>query len=486
MSNYNFTPTLNGLNNIDADEINTNTITSSTANIANLVVPIINGDSLKNCVLTNCTVAADPIDYYDIVPKGYMFASILEIENILLGVAAWKTADNIFTYQNTFTNYCPIATVAPTISTHLVNKDYVDNASHTLAGYAKLSDNQIFTGTNTFNSYCPISTVAPTILTHLTNKNYIDNNSHSIAGYAKLSDNQIFTGTNQFTKGITIGSSGGMTQSIQSTLITGQTDLLTNSTAAVVFGNALNSCIWRWNGFLEIFNTKNITSNYTITFPLQESYIIRTTTTDLTINIPIIDVYKIGLRINIIKTSNTTNTVTLVPSSGNYILPANQNTIKTTDSTILDCNRTNCILISSIMPTGAYGWVQLGVNVERQVGVYLVNTNGAGYPVYIPLIYTCTDLGNYTNQPITSGVLTTSQSGTVAGSYITFAITSCDNFFLVNPNYGIIGYQNTGFTGSIYLNYKNLTHNVVMVRASTIDATRSVRIFYNDLEQFVY
>jgi len=246
-----------------------------------------------------------------------MASSILEVETTLVGLVAFKANDNIFTYQNTFTNYCPISTVGPTLSNHITTKNYVDTS---IVGSSILATNNTFTGTNTFsnqltlNNVAGIQNTAPTLSNHIVTKNYVDNSSHTLAGYAKLSDNQIFTGTNQFTKGITCGSSGGMSQNIQPTLITGQFDLLTNSTAAVVFGNALNSCIWRWNGFLEIFNTKNITSNYTIAFPLQENYIIRTTTSDLTINLPLIDANKIGLRITIVKSSNQSSKITLVPA----------------------------------------------------------------------------------------------------------------------------------------------------------------------------
>ena len=61
MSNYNFTPTLNGLNNIEAHEIRSNSITTS-----NLT------GNLTNAVLTNCTTSADPISSSNIANKNYI------------------------------------------------------------------------------------------------------------------------------------------------------------------------------------------------------------------------------------------------------------------------------------------------------------------------------------------------------------------------------------------------------------------------------
>ena len=66
MSNYNFTPTLNGLNNIEADEIISNSITTS-----NLT------GNLTNAVLTNCTTSADPISSSNIANKNYIDSNFM-------------------------------------------------------------------------------------------------------------------------------------------------------------------------------------------------------------------------------------------------------------------------------------------------------------------------------------------------------------------------------------------------------------------------
>ncbi len=67
MSNYNFTPTLNGLNNIEADEI-----TASSGSIDKLNIGTLTGDTLTNCNLINCTVSSMPTVNLGIVPKQYV------------------------------------------------------------------------------------------------------------------------------------------------------------------------------------------------------------------------------------------------------------------------------------------------------------------------------------------------------------------------------------------------------------------------------
>jgi len=293
---------------LNCSNINSNSLTATTANINNITVPTINGDNLNNCTLTNCNVSADPIIPLGVASKNYVDSNISSgLTNV-----AYINATQTFTAQNTFNNYCPQTSIAPTLSSSITNKDYVDNASHTLAGYAKLVNNQIFTGSNVFNGFCPIATVAPTLSTSLTNKDYVDNGSHTLAGYAKLASSNIFTLVNQFNAGINIGNSSGTNATIQATLASALISLFTNATGILLFGSSLNALVWRWNEFYEIFKTKNITSNYTIVFPLQETYVIRTTTADLTINLPIITSVNIGIKITIVKTVANYSVHTLV------------------------------------------------------------------------------------------------------------------------------------------------------------------------------
>ncbi len=62
MSNYNFTPKLNGLNNIEADEI-----TASSGSKDKLNIGALTGDTL-----TNCKVSSNPTINLGIAPKQYV------------------------------------------------------------------------------------------------------------------------------------------------------------------------------------------------------------------------------------------------------------------------------------------------------------------------------------------------------------------------------------------------------------------------------
>lgn len=112
-------------------------------------------------------------------------------------------------------------------------------------------------------------------------------------------------------------------------------------------------------------------------------------------------------------------------------------------------------------------------------GVYFLNGN------YVtPLFFSCTDIDNAYNQQYTSGTTNyTSQSGGAVGSWATLALNDSNNRFVVLPRYGLIGYQNNSYGGSVYINFKNNTNNPVIVSPSNTDDISSMKIYYNGQEQ---
>ena len=117
-------------------------------------------------------------------------------------------------------------------------------------------------------------------------------------------------------------------------------------------------------------------------------------------------------------------------------------------------------------------------------GVYLLKAiAGAGNYISFPLMTSRTNLTNWTSQPSTSGALTTAQSGTVVGNFSSINVNDADTLYVVLPLYGLIVYQNSGYTGTIYLNYKNTTTSPVVVSPSTALGGTSVRIYYDGTEQ---
>ena len=65
MANYNFTPTLNGLNNIDADYINSSSINTDLITSSTLT------GNLTNSILTDCITLTVPTTISGIVNKSY-------------------------------------------------------------------------------------------------------------------------------------------------------------------------------------------------------------------------------------------------------------------------------------------------------------------------------------------------------------------------------------------------------------------------------
>ena len=109
--------------------------------------------------------------------------------------------------------------------------------------------------------------------------------------------------------------------------------------------------------------------------------------------------------------------------------------------------------------------------------------SGAGNYISFPIFKSITNLTNFTSQPITSGALTTAQSGTVVGSYASINVDDADSLYLVLPNYGQIVYLNAGYTGMQLLNYKNTTTGAVVVSPSSFNFGTSIRVYFNGVEQ---
>jgi len=112
-------------------------------------------------------------------------------------------------------------------------------------------------------------------------------------------------------------------------------------------------------------------------------------------------------------------------------------------------------------------------------GVYMINYNGTLLP-HVPLFYSITDMANWTSQTYTSGTTNyTSQSGSAVGSWGAFDQQLVDDYYLVYPLFGLIGYGNTGYSGTKYINFKNNTNNPVIVQPSNNNMIKSIEIYYN-------
>ena len=124
-------------------------------------------------------------------------------------------------------------------------------------------------------------------------------------------------------------------------------------------------------------------------------------------------------------------------------------------------------------------------------GIYIINNIAVAQNIMLPIFYSVSDLTNIMFQPTTSGAVPTTDGGaysgqTGVGNYNVLGCDNKDNYWLVYPNYGLIVYNSAGWTGTIYLNYRNKTNNPVVVAGTTIQGATSVKVYFDGVELIKY
>ena len=124
-------------------------------------------------------------------------------------------------------------------------------------------------------------------------------------------------------------------------------------------------------------------------------------------------------------------------------------------------------------------------------GVYIINNIAVAQNIMLPIFYSVTDLTNIMFQPTTTGAVPTTDGGAIpgttgVGNYNVLGCDNKDNYWLVYPNYGLIVYNSAGWTGTIYLNYRNKTNNPVVVAGTTIQGATSVKVYFDGVELIKY
>lgn len=121
-------------------------------------------------------------------------------------------------------------------------------------------------------------------------------------------------------------------------------------------------------------------------------------------------------------------------------------------------------------------------------GCFIINNIATQQNIMTPIHYSITDFTNFTFQGAVAGALTTPAitGGTAAGSWVGLSINNADNIYLVYPNYSIILYDATGWSGVPILNFKNTTLNPVSVRPTTTQLGSSCRIYFDEVELIKY
>jgi hypothetical protein len=217
MSNYNFAPTLDGLNNIDGNSINSNTVITDylTVNLGSSVptlAPATNNNSIASTAFVQSLISTIPTNY-----------------------VTTDTTQTLTTGIKTFTNL-PECSAVPVSNNQLVNKNYVDNSIPT--NYVTTDTTQtLTTGVKTFTNL-PECSAVPVSNNQLVNKDYVDNKD-----FVNLTTNQTITsGIKTFNDNVVIGSGINTKTGSNLTLTTtGGEDVVINGSNDITFNSAFNT-----------------------------------------------------------------------------------------------------------------------------------------------------------------------------------------------------------------------------------------------------
>jgi hypothetical protein len=114
-------------------------------------------------------------------------------------------------------------------------------------------------------------------------------------------------------------------------------------------------------------------------------------------------------------------------------------------------------------------------------GVYLINSIALTQHISLPIFYSCKNLGNVFGIP--SETFTRQlDTEAAAGSYNSLGVADSDNRYLVYPGYGLVVYNDTDYSGTVRVNYKNTSIYPVAILTTNNETGSSIRVYFNNLE----
>jgi len=193
MNNYNFTQSLDGLNNIEADNINT-----SNLNVGSLIVDSAEITTLSDCNLVNCT-AETPLNPTSVVNKTYVDNNfVYKTGSVTEDITGLKTFTDNLTAPNIFCNTALYfrdidLTVKKALIFHQADIVYFDTLTIydnywkfkcfnidqvVISQLSSTFNNKLISLAQArFENFTPTCLVStPTQINHLTRKDYVDNN----------------------------------------------------------------------------------------------------------------------------------------------------------------------------------------------------------------------------------------------------------------------------------------------------------------------
>lgn len=118
-------------------------------------------------------------------------------------------------------------------------------------------------------------------------------------------------------------------------------------------------------------------------------------------------------------------------------------------------------------------------------GIFLLNSSDNVDGGNTPIFYSCPLLTKVLSQSNITGNLTNDDrqdtSISYAGTWINLNANNSANSFIIFPNYGICGYADSDYGGTILINFKNRTNYPVIVNCPISNSCSSVKVFYHDI-----
>jgi hypothetical protein len=409
------------------------------------------------------------------------------------------------TYSAIFGGICPASTVTPTTNNHLCRLRYLNDNFVKLNANQSILGNTTISGNVVFSNYLPTANIAPVSLLDLCNKDYVDNSSHSIQNYAKLNFDNTFNAINTFVGNVII--SGNLNTS-NNVVMTGN---IISSGNVVMTGNITSSGVNTFTAAINNFTQQIVVGQITLNNDRvrlgQSSVVSADQGIAIGENASCTSISSICIGAESVASGLTGENVALgyqakaqdiecvaigAQAEANHFLSTaiGFGCVTTEDyqTRIGIPGQLGQITNTYIATDRITNRLNNPICTFSDCGVWFINTiSGSNGPFY-PLFKSVPNLSNFTSQSeanlsvVTTG-LTNPSYGPPQGQFVSISVNDSDDFLLIYPLYGIVGYQNANYGGLIRINYQNNTTEVKTVRAvGSLNDLSSVRVFYRQVQ----
>jgi hypothetical protein len=125
----------------------------------------------------------------------------------------------------------------------------------------------------------------------------------------------------------------------------------------------------------------------------------------------------------------------------------------------------------------------------QSAGIIMCDAGNPNIGNQCPIYYSCNNMDNLYGQPITSTAFNTSNAqpqntdfGNAVGNYEKGSMVAIQDNIIVYPHWGLLGFDATGYGGSVIVNYKNTTNTPVVISCNSNNSLRSIVVYFYDIE----